>query len=314
MSGTIQGFLQTTVGTHEGIWDSDTIRAVSRLMVPDRIYGGREELLRGDIHFVWARWFVESICDPARFVHRENGRYGQIFFVVFKQLQAMLGDLPKDELRVFASSMAQLLSSEVDRRLSKGRDLISLDERWRLIEQQTSHPRCWVCGYEFSEAAQRLFLKERVEAALAPLLFVDCMTARGKTARDLSIEVDHVLPVAAGGGGGENLRLACGWCNRNKSDNLSLYDQAFAPQRVRHPALGIISTPRAFWVVRLLAFRGRCESPAGCDRTVKNSELMVAARNPEGAMNPANLIVVCPEHDPLGLNRLVSPQRIERLD
>jgi hypothetical protein len=125
-----------------------------------------------------------------------------------------------------------------------------------------------------------------------------------------------VLPVAAGGTGGANLRLACGWCNGHKSDNLSLYDQAFNPIIVRHPVLGVVTVPRPFWVVRLLAYRRRCEwsGAGGCTRTTSNAELFIAARREGGAMNPANLTVTCEEHDPFKAIRLVNPSQLEVIE
>jgi hypothetical protein len=140
------------------------------------------------------------------------------------------------------------------------------------------------------------------------------MTLRGQQAKDLRVEVDHLVPFSHGGQGGKNLRLACGWCNRYKSDNLSLYDQAFAPRRVRDAKGRVQTIPRPFWVVRLLSVRGRCEWPKGCGRTTASAELFVAPKLPGGAMNPPNLMLVCEEHDTLKNERLVSPRLIEVLD
>ena len=112
--------------------------------------------------------------------------------------------------------------------------------------------------------------------------------------------------MAAGGEDDENLAFACGWCNSQKGARLTLYDIGADDVVLKHPKLGRISVPRPFWIVRLLAIRGRCEWPGGCAKTTENSELTVAPRWVRGTMNPMNLQLTCAEHDPLGDNRLVS--------
>lgn len=316
MSVGILTFLRTTFGDHLGPWDADTVRATSQLHPPDRIYGGREELLRGDAHFIWARWFLESLCDPSQFEHKRNP-YGQIFSQTVAQLRQLMAGTPDDEIRLLASPIAEIVLNEVRKRQYRGREPISISERQRVIDESSGNIRCWICGYAFTEAAIRRFLKEDDrEAPINSLLFVDYMTQKGKITRDLSIELDHVLPVAAGGTGGLNLRVACGWCNRHKSDNISLYDQAFKPLLVRHPTLGAVTIPRPFWIVRLLAFRRRCEwtGAGGCVRNSSNTELFIAACREGGALNPTNLMVTCDEHDPIKANRLVNARKLCVID
>jgi hypothetical protein len=128
--------------------------------------------------------------------------------------------------------------------------------------------------------------------------------------RDYGIEVDHMVPFSQGGGGDDNLALACGWCNKTKGARLSLYDVQARPLEFRHPNLGITSVPRPFWVVRIMALRRRCEYGA-CERNVSNSEVTALPRNPCGAMNPMNLMVTCVEHDRLGADRLVHRKLLE---
>jgi hypothetical protein len=313
MNSALQVFLATTLGSRAAIWESASIRAMSHLTVPERLYGGREDLLRADIHFVWARWFLDSLCDPDRFVGSQTRGYAHIFQEVLTNLEGLLYDTPKDELRTLASQLARLVSAEVSRREDRAREPINVDDRKRILGESAKPPRCWICGHAFADAAVRRFLREEETSPIRALRFVDCMTLRGAQVRDLLIEIDHVLPVAAGGLGGQNLRLACGWCNCHKSDNLSMYDQAFAPLRIRHPTLGPMTIPRPFWAVRLLSYRGRCEWTEGCDRTSMNAQLFLAPKRASGAMNPSNVLVVCETHDALGPHRLVNPERIEVL-
>jgi hypothetical protein len=136
--------------------------------------------------------------------------------------------------------------------------------------------------------------------------FIDWLKPRGLAAQDSEIEVDHIVPHAAGGGNQENLALACGWCNRSKGAFAGIYDQPLTPILVRHPHLGIRTAPRPLWVVRLLATRGRCEALEGCSETTHICELTVMLKHINGAANPANLRVVCKKHDDMRETRFIS--------
>jgi len=72
----------------------------------------------------------------------------------------------------------------------------------------------------------------------------------------------------------------------------------------------LVSVPQPFWVVRFLAMRARCEDPSGCQRKTATDELTVAPRNHGGSPNPANLMVVCHDHDPMTDVRLVAARYV----
>ncbi|MFT7866782.1 MULTISPECIES: HNH endonuclease [Amycolatopsis] len=139
------------------------------------------------------------------------------------------------------------------------------------------------------------------------------MRPRGLKQRHLSIEIDHVTPVAGGGSNDvDNLRLACGWCNQVKSRYASLYDVATWPARhVDHPSLGWMTLPQPFWVLRIVSMRGRCEHPDGCSARLATDELFAAPARARGTLNPVNVRVYCHEHDPWSIDRLVSPALLE---
>ena len=204
-----------------------------------------------------------------------------------------------------AMALARFARAEVDRRQWAERISLSLADRRSLIVAAGSPPRCWVCGSTFPEEALDRFLKSGTADTPELPLYVDVYQPRGRIARDLLIEVDHVVPFSEGGLNEENLRVACGWCNRVKSNSLTLYAAPAGVRYAKHPTLGKVAVPQPFWVVRLLGLRGRCEAPKGCDQTTSNARLTVCMRNVEGAPNPLNLMVCCYEHDSLKDRRFV---------
>ena len=129
-------------------------------------------------------------------------------------------------------------------------------------------------------------------------IWVDRFKPMGMSAADFSIQVDHVHPHSrGGGGGGENLRLSCGWCNAAKGGKLGLYDGSLRPRTVVGGNGALLSSPRPLGSVRLLALRGRCEYPSGCDCATSGAELSVGLRYPDGAAVPQNLLVLCERHN-----------------
>jgi len=197
------------------------------------------------------------------------------------------------------------VQDQIQIKLNRRRQALRTEEREAVIDLAGKQPRCWICGYCFSDWAVGRFVTQEEFAPPTLPLFIDYVTGHGAQERDLTIEIDHVVPVAAGGRNEDNLRIACGWCNSRKKDYVSIYDVGSAPKVFRHPNLGAISVPQPFWIVRLLALRKRCESPTGCRNTNANSRLFVGSLNTAGAMNPTNLTVRCAEHDELRNYRLV---------
>jgi hypothetical protein len=142
--------------------------------------------------------------------------------------------------------------------------------------------------------------------------FVDAYRPRGVHENDLRIEIDHVIAVAAGGSQSGNLRLACGWCNRHKSARQVVYDATSELRELSLSGRWTLRLPPAFWVVRLLALRGRCEDASGCSARSTNAELTVAPLIRTGAPTPTNLWVTCQKHDPLRERRLVAADVFRR--
>lgn len=304
-------FLNATLADPEARWSDSGVKQVAQLHVPDLILGRRSPVLRADLHALWARWFLESICDPEPFVENDRG-YAFIVKEVDPKIRQLLGDAPEKERLELASQVAQFVAQETKRRREARRVPLDRERRYILLDQFGPSARCWICGHRFAQWAIDRFLGSDNLAPPALPAFVDFVKPSGLMLRDLVIEVDHVTPVARGGREGSNLRLACGWCNSNKSARGSLYDVDGVPIVMRHPRLGRITVPRPFWVVRLLAIHSQCEwnGGGGCDRTTRDAELTVSAWHGSGAMNPSNLRVTCADHHPLGHERLIARSAI----
>lgn len=301
----ISSFLDITADKLEEFWDIKSLSNIANQRVPDFVMSGRGTLLRADIHILWTQWFIESICDPDLFANSHQG-YAHIFKTVQRRIPVIFPSITECEKNEIAKYIARLVDKEVQRRRERKRISLSLETKKMLWDIYSPEPHCWICGYKFTQWAENKFLGQ-TNYNEAPLPhFVDYMTLHGLIERDICVEVDHAVPFSKGGWEEDNLRLACGWCNSHKGDRISLYDVSLKPRTLIHPKLGKQSIPHPFWIVRLLSVRKSCEYEGGCNQTLEDAQLTVFPRHPEGAMNPTNLRVICPDHDPLGSNRFVS--------
>lgn len=296
-------FVQEAFSSDSGAWEEDVVRSLAARAAPPGLGGSFDWLLRGDTHLLWARWFLEGLADPQPYVDGHL-QYAHLFKQVRDAIAVIGVHLPVDEQGELSRVLSKLLWREIEHRSIRSR--IPADRELRLLLWDL-YPRCWICGGAFAEWARASFLGDDCEVEPSPLPFVDFYKARGTKLQHLRIEVEHVRAHSTGGAHDpSNLRLACGWCNRAKSDWSLLYDAEGSPRRSRHPTLGILSVPQPFWIVRTLAMRGRCEDPSGCQARAESAELTVAPRHRGGAPNPANLQVVCSVHDPFADERLVA--------
>ncbi len=305
----LQNFVAGAIGDELGGWDERSVRELAARTAPAGLGGSADWLIRGDAHSLWARWFLESLTDPQPFVSGQR-HYAHLFKQVREAIREIAGAVPLDEQVSISRALSDLLWHEVERSIVGRRRPIDRETKLTLWEL---HPRCWICGAAFSEWAQARFLGEAGPEESPTPSFIDFYKPRGVSARDLRIEVEHVHPHSSGGTDGlENLRLACGWCNQAKSSHRLLYDSPADPRPFKHPDLGVVGVPHPFWVVRFLATRRRCEHPSGCDRRTDSSELTIAPRIRAGSPNPANLMVCCHSHDPIGDARLVAARYFAR--
>lgn len=305
-------FIQEALGNPAFLWNYPTLANLAGMQVPDNVLGRRQSLLRADINEQWAKWFVESLADPRRFA-AQSLSYPYLFSEVFQVVDQRFGTFTRYEKQKLASTVARLLQQRIAVfQAERQRRQISRSQKSLLLDLAGTYPRCWICGCQFTEEAINNFIyKERREIPL-PIL-IDILKPRGLKQRDLSIEIDHVVPHAHGGTNEDNLRLACGWCNRHKGDCISIYDVDGRPFPTGSNKLGIKSLPQPFWIVRLLAVGQQCEHPDGCDVSAYNGAVTIAPIVNGGAINPSNLRVTCYTHDSLREIRLQSKSVVKQL-
>lgn len=304
-------FSQRARDAGDDAWREEPLRKLASLQVPREVLGPKGWLLESDIRLTWIDWFIDSLVDRASFVHDDTLTYAHMYDTLQKQLKRTYPISDPDEVRGAAAVLSELAWEDIRRRRERRRQPVAQVARQELWFAAEPDPRCYLCGYKFKPQARDQILGRRTiekpsEDAELPLL-VDFTRPRGLVARDLRAEVDHIRPVWSGGTSStENLRLACGWCNKVKSSFRSLYDSTarFAgtirPERSR-----TISQPQPLWILRLVATRGRCEHLGGCGAGLSTNELFVAPRAQDGALNPVSAYVFCGQHDPWSTSRFV---------
>lgn len=306
MDATYDEWVVAIHASSSNAWSGEQIRALSEVAVPESALGASGWLLRADAALTWGRWLLAGIVDPAAYVARDDERhsFAALYATVRAVVEAEAAGLDEDAARSLARLLAKAAWDEIQFQRSRSRRLLTRQIRGQVWLAAEPEPRCHLCGYAFDAAAKDRYLGWTAPTDL-PLL-VDFTRPRGRNLRDLSAEVDHVRPVAAGGAGElDNLRLACGWCNRAKWFLDHLYAvPAWRPAALHHPRLGPVSVPRPLWVVRFVSSVGRCEH-AGCSARVTSHELFVAPRRPGGALTPTNIAVWCTDHDPWSTERFI---------
>jgi hypothetical protein len=305
----VSDFISRAGSVERDAWDETSLRDLALVQIPSDIMGSRRWLLESDVRLTWTRWFIDGLTDRSRYIRDRSRNYAQLYSEILGALRLQHPTDPIDEVQAVAGVLSNFAWDEVSRMRQAGRRTIKQSVKEDLWFAAEPDPRCYLCGYGFSDFARDRFLGRSEKLSIGLPLLVDFTRPRGLNLRDLLIEVDHVSPVAGGGDTTyANLRLACGWCNRVKSNKRSILDApASSSSRLVRTTIGHISVPQPLWVLRIVATRGRCEDPSGCAASLSTHELFVASRSAVGALNPANAIVACQEHDPWAASRWVSP-------
>lgn len=282
----LQYFLEKALQDPALCWQPNNLQHIGALQVPEQIFGEYPALFRGDIHRLWAEWFLCACVDVDRLAAGEVS-YANIYKDMLEYCISELGH--QQSVEKLAKSLARLADKEVVRlKHTAKRKVVSAPDRQLMVDLADEKPRCWVCGYRFLDEAVENFLNGNRHYALPRPLLVDIFKPIGLSDRDMQIEVDHVYPFSRGGGGEDNLRIACGWCNRHKSNHSSLYDAAGVDRGLKTRS-GYYSLPQPLWVVRLLALAG---GSAFSGKTSHESELTVTLIRHAGKATPSNLVVV----------------------
>jgi hypothetical protein len=301
--------IETAPQTPEAAWNYDDVMDLANMQIPSTMFGDDEPLLKGDQHRLWLRWFLEGLASPHKLAGDLHAGHLEIYALIFARIKQIypMSNLPRQKL--LANKLTDLLFAEVQRlRQSIGRDHANKATRVALISTSPT-PRCYICGYAFTKEACDAFQQVQGRNPVRLPALVDILRPRGLKERDIGIEIEHVVPVASGGSGQANLRLACGWCNMHKSSRTSLYEAAFMPPRTNFYLVGthrLHELPHPFWTVRLLALKGKCQHQGGCSVTSADEELFIAFRDWSGSPNPTNLAIYCGTHDPIAGARMLS--------
>lgn len=291
-------FVDDMLGDPSSWWKETTLLKVGDSITPLGILGELRQLLMADMKWIWANWFVESLSDPKRLM-REGVNRPQVYAQVLDAVEMRFAGREAEDLRHIASNVSGIVLSMMKglEKTQSGRRRWSKNEKEELLDRAGLHPRCWICGSEFSKLALQQFLTGNRDTPIPPLDYVDILRPRGIRGEDLAIHVDHVLAFAQGGGEVDNLALACGWCNMKKSSNRWLYDVNSQPFPGKLGKFKGVNLPQPFWTVRLMGVIRKCQHTGGCDLSADNSEITVAPMVETAVFNPLNLQVTCLEHD-----------------
>ena len=294
------------------IWSETSLRGMAAVHAPDALFGKNWSIVRGDALVMWARWFVASLINPSQFTNPEPGQYVKLYRSVNNLIDKRYVHSTASQRESLVEVLVQLVNTEIQRRKRTRRNSYDSVTKRELVDRAGSPARCWICGHQFATVVVDRFLDDSCTSRIALPEFIDFLRPAGFTESDLSIQVDHVTPVSGGGDNDDNLRLACGWCNRTKSNHTNLYDVGSNTYRFKHPKLGVLDLPQPFWVVRVLAITKECQhhdAPA-CKATTQNAQLYIAPLQ-EGAMTPPNLSCFCANHDPWRNHRFILKSEYE---
>jgi hypothetical protein len=306
-------FISDTSHDPISMWRTNELLALAGRTPPDDFIRRHGSVLRADTHALWLRWFVQGLCNPLRYVEDEKKTVVDVYNDTFSRVNQLYPNEIDAEKKDLAKGIAEHVIAEVERLRKLKRTNASTSKKRELVDASDGKPRCWMCGYLFSPEAINKFLKPGESALKLPEL-VDIFRPRGLYLRDVSIEIEHIVPVAAGGGGMENLALACGWCNKSKGEKTSVYDADSRPPRATY-SLGSnkwYELPHPFWTVRLLAMRQVCEH-TNCSANIRNAELFIAPSDSRGSLNPTNLHVYCAQHDPFSAYRFYGREKVRTI-
>jgi hypothetical protein len=311
---TFTHFVKTFPKSLESRWSHDSLVSIARSEIEEAIFGKNKTLLKADQLSLWTKWFLEGLAAPISFIEEKYTKF-HVFGAVFKSIKIMFPNDDAIAQKELSEAISDHLYIEVERlRVINKRDKANSETRKILIEASLT-PRCYLCGYAFTKEAIDQFLKVKGRDPIKLPDLVDIFRPRGLFDRDLQVEIEHVVPVAQGGHGQDNLRLACGWCNKHKGAKLSIYDAHSLPSKANYSIDGknLNELPEPFWAIRMLAIHNRCQHSEGCTNSTKTHEIYITLRDMNGSPNPTNIHFYCSTHDPISTKRFIGRKEADRI-
>ncbi len=122
------------------------------LQAPESIQGFSAELLRDDLNYLIARWFVEAICPQTG---SDNIQYPYVYEAVKNTLTQRFSNTSISELHKATAGLSRIICNHLSERL-ESRKNVSVAEKFTLLS--ISEKRCQICGYSFADEAVEQFL------------------------------------------------------------------------------------------------------------------------------------------------------------
>lgn len=313
MSDPLEFFVRHYQPHARKLWASDSVAGMAGSYQPEALHGTNWSLAKGDVHTLWARWFVASLINPSQYADPKPGQHVKLFRDIQTLIEKRFTNVTALQKTGLIEVLVDLANAEIQSRSRTRRMSYDAVTRRDLLDRAGSPERCWICGYEFTQTAIDRFIDSSCTSSIPLPAYIDFLRPSGAFEWELKIEVDHMTPAVSGGDNAENLRLACGWCNRMKSNHTNLYDVGSQTSTFRHPTLGVLDLAQNFWVVRVLAISKSCQhipSPP-CTASTATDQMYIAPVY-DGAMTPPNMACYCKIHDPLRNHRFITKGDYEK--
>lgn len=299
----LNSFFSQCINGFNNAWYPSDFAPLSNIQAPDLVFSG-DDSIKTDVLLRWASWFFQSMCLIDSFDELSKPQIISRVRDGISCFGVSLSQPDKDKISIL---IANFLYNQSKNSLERKRQKLTERKRQEIIAVKSGVNKvvsCWVCGHRFDDdVVQRFLISRKVKPALPD--FVDVLTPRGLVDRDLDIEVEHKIPFSKGGGDLDdinNIDISCGWCNKGKSNYLSIYDANSKPKIYFNKDVNFkISVPQPYWAIRKLAYNNKCSHP----NCVNENGLRISLINLKGAATPLNIKVVCKEHDDLRDIRLV---------
>lgn len=258
------------------------------LHAPESIQGLSSELLKDDLNYLLVQWFIDALKPQNS---EENNHYPHIYQSVRKALRNRFIDSSDPELHKVSTRLSRLICNGSNQRKYQ-REEFSIADKFSLFTKSGGY--CGICGFRFSEAMVENFLGGQPQ--YSKHIFYDFLKPTKRTKKNFQIEIDHIFPLARGGGNDlENLQLLCGFCNSAKRDFTSVFDSSSKTIEINHPELGKLNLSSWFLVVRVLS-GNKCSF---CDKSIDSTELTITPLLMSYQINPVNVRSTCYECDPM---------------